>query len=115
MPILKALRRLVTPQFVKPEWIRWIKDPDGGWEFHTDGFGGDQCLSIDFNSDGGNVKVTIDDDVREASYRIPWADPECDLKVVKILKDWFVKLWEENYLEQAGYPNPSCGGVRSES
>lgn len=115
MPILKALRRLVTPQFVKPEWIRWTRDPEEGWEFKPDGFGGDQWLSIDFNGHGGNVHIIIDDDVRETHYNIPWADPECDQKVVKMLKDWFVKLWEDNYLEQAGYPNPASGGVRSES
>lgn len=115
MPILKALRQLVKSQITKPEWVRWTNDPEHGWEFTLDGFGGDQWVSVDFNGLGGNVRVIIDDDIREANYDIPWADPECDLKVANLINEWLVKMWDENYLDRAGYPNPISGATRKES
>lgn len=116
MPVLKALRRIITPQFLKPEWIIWTNTPEFGWEFSPDGFSSELSLNIDFNGQGGNVHVMIRNSLAPlldtTDYYISWADPDCDTKVIKILKDWMVKLWEDNYLERAGYPNPSVGGER---
>lgn len=111
MPILKALRRLVAPQFVKPEWIRWLRDPECGWEFHPDGFMAERALTIDFNGEGGMVIVHIINELAKPSeiqHHISWSDPECDTKVVKFLKDWFVTIWKDAYLD-VKYPNPVTG------
>jgi hypothetical protein len=94
MPILKALRRLITPQFIKPEWIIWTKSKRFyEWEFQPDGFCREHSLTIDFNHSHGGVRVYIQNHLgKEQYFDIPWADPECDTKVVKMLKDWFVML-----------------------
>lgn len=115
MLILKALRQLIAPQFIKPEWIRWLRDPECGWEFHPDGFMQERALAIDFNGAGGVVIVHIINELvksSEINHDIPWSDPECDTKVVKLLKDWFVMIWKDAYLDK-DYPNPAIGGVCS--
>ncbi len=118
MPILKALRKLIIPQFIKPEWIIWKNSSKtfGEWEFQPDGFCNEHSLTINFNHFGGSVRVSIENEYGKSQYfNIPWADPECDTKVVKLLKDWFVMLWLEGNLDAAGYPNPSVGGERPNS
>ncbi len=117
MPVLKALRRLITPQFIKPEWVRWTKSKEfSEWEFHPDGFCKNLSLIIQFNHSGGNVRVTTNNELgKEIDHDIPWADPECDTKIVKLIKEWIVMVWKEGGLDIAGFANPSIGGEQLDS
>jgi hypothetical protein len=113
--IVKVLQRLVK-RYKLPEYIFKLSTIDG-WQYSADHTNGWELL-INFNSSkvvNGGVSVEITRDGVESLHLVEWANPECDVIIINLLKNWIHDVWEGTYLDTVGYPNPLSDEAHSKT